>query len=487
MNPDEKGPEQIPVPPRFRSAVPDSGSVQEPQREDEQNQPDLEPKAPDAVREVSARAEEEPSAREGAKKVDVQRPARSEDETLDIKSNLLNSLELIGNNFSGIWVDDKSHEPSARALVDSEYRKMQENAYALTGESLNKKVRQQAKVEAEKDGKKVLTRKEFFSGERIAQQEKEETKRRIGAGVKVSWGSLSDAEKQKYTESKGSVSAGMKQYARDLEARRQELKKDGIDIPLDVYYNALYSGAEPQKAKRKGLFGGRVIINYSQREKDGKLVNPVFFDGKRKDFNAWADIEEHNLMLSIANDVRGKMADKYIIGRQKLFYRKIDVLSTIAKDITEKDTGAEVTLAGKKEEFRTVIASEKIDSELDALPDDLSIEQLDKKIKEAKETLEGRAKKLGDLIDSNEGSAILSALKLTPEEVADFKKSVQKGSGNRSEKIPVNFWNALMQKRFGIEKDHDILVEGVNSRRKKALQQEAAKALAEIREKIASI
>ncbi len=403
----------------------------------------------------------------------------NDEQILKLKENLAgSSQEMVGK-----WLGIGKMSPERMASIDASYTEMQKAAYGLTGESLDKRMRLEAVEEARRNGKKVISRKEFFSQENVAKAEKDETKRRIGAGVRVSWNSLSEDEKRRRILESGNIKEASKKYGKDLEARRQELKGGGIDLPVDVYYNLLSRGIEPQNLVKKGIFSKKIVMAYSHNNPEEKNT-PPFFKGDLNTFKAWAEGEKHNLMMDIRRDAGLKMGKEHEIGKQAWMNRKVNKLIDISADIVHSGVAPEVAAsAATREPFKEAMAVEKFENEVKVLSD----AEVKTKGEEVEREYKERISKMEKIVDDEACVAILSGLGLTPKEVTSFKKSVKAGAGDRLGKIPVRFWDSFMQQHREIKKEHDMRAKIIGARNKIIRQKEMEKNIAAVREKLATV
>lgn len=337
----------------------------------------------------------------------------------NLKNDLAGSLQELTTKWLGVKENEGKVAPELVASIDSSYSNMQRTFFKLTGESLDRKVRIEAKEEAEKEGGKIISRKEFFGEKNIAKNEEEERRRRIGVSIKDSWHRLPDQKMQKYVAETGSISAGQKKYARDLETKRQELQKKGIDFAVDVYYDLLSQGVEPQNAIKKGLFGKKIFIPRYATPED-KLKNPIFWSGNLKNFKDRTEGNNHDVMLSVKDNTRLQMEKVFIHGKQVWMDRKVRKIESITENIAKVEVNPEPINSRDNKAFEKIIESTKTENALELLSD----EELDFERSKLKKSFSERMGKVKKII-SEDCEPICKALGLTPEKSKDLIKAAK--------------------------------------------------------------
>jgi hypothetical protein len=177
------------------------------------------------------------------------------------------------------------------------YKKLNGLVFELTGRNLDRTVRNRAKIEAEAENKKIITKKEYFDYKKIAAAEKNMQVERWAAGVRSSWERVSDKEKQK-------IENGAKKYAAYLEEKRKKLEKKSIYISRDVYYELL-NEYRPQDIKIKGIFKKNIVLFHAR----SGSVAIIRLD----DFNKWAEQIQKNFTAVVKNDAAEELG-KYFSG-----------------------------------------------------------------------------------------------------------------------------------------------------------------------------
>lgn len=405
----------------------------------------------------------------------VDRPEETE-QVAELKNEFVNSLQRLVDE----WLKPGPVSPEAKPNIDSLYSETQRNYFKITGESFDKRVKDEAKIEAEKEGKEIMKRAEFFSEKKVAKNEEIERKRRVGSGIKVSWDRLPDKDMQKYVAENGSIDAGQRKYAKDLEAKRKELARKSINFSADVYYNLLAQGADPQYAKIKGLFSKKISI--PRYVAPGNKAKIPFWDGSLKDFNNEAARVDHDIMLSVKNMARARMEENYNQGRQRWMNRKISKMEKIAENVVGLKVDSASIASRDDKAFEKTIEKSAKEYELDALTD----EQLDVRGLEIENRRRERIARLKALSGEQGCSSILSILGLTAPEIAKFKKFVEEGTGTRPGKVPVGLWDSFLKKHEEINKEYNEQIGLVNNRKKIRRQQKIEKAIADVREKLAA-
>lgn len=174
-------------------------------------------------------------------------------------ANLKTELARVRNEIEGIIENPvrKEEKEAKEKLAKELYEKAKEITKAFTGEDLAEKIRGEAKKELEKEGYKVISKKEYYSQEKVARMEQRIQQRRWTIGIGETWSDLPDSEKQKYENN-------FKKFAEQLEKQREELAKklakNGTTLSRDVFYELLRAGASPQDIKVKGWFRKKVVL-----------------------------------------------------------------------------------------------------------------------------------------------------------------------------------------------------------------------------------
>lgn len=164
------------------------------------------------------------------------------------------------------------------------YEKIREKFEVATGSSLKDKASQRAKIEAEKEGLKITTKKEFLTEERLKQTEEKVKQREWSLVIRQRWESLSDKEKEKYfnkTDNRGDtavINSAILKFASELEVKREELEKKGISLPKEAFYQMMRQGFKPEAIKKRGFFkrlflGGSIEVPpLDKKDKRGSLI-----------------------------------------------------------------------------------------------------------------------------------------------------------------------------------------------------------------------
>ena len=156
------------------------------------------------------------------------------------------------------------------------YDKVKEVFEVATGESLEKIATEKAKIEAENEGLKITTIKEYRKEKTVETQDRIRQKER-SAVIKERWYMLSDEEKARYFDdgkdknNSAAINSARIKFAAELnkkiDAKKQELSKGekGIVISEDVFYELMKKGLKPEDMKKRGFlgrifFGGEIKI-----------------------------------------------------------------------------------------------------------------------------------------------------------------------------------------------------------------------------------
>lgn len=422
----------------------------------------------------------------------IKRPEEPPKEVEEDKTKIYAlKAELVGSltEMTSKWVEVKNADgkvsPEERMDVDSSYSKVQKVFFKLTGESLDRRARVEARAEAEKEGKKIVSRKEFFGEKNIADREKKEQMRRWGEGIRISWAGLSNKEKNSFNVRKeGNEPTGIRVYARYLEAKRKEVevKAKNACMPKDAYYNLLAGGFRPQDAVVKGIFRKKISM-YCPVSLDGDTAKgPGFQQWKLDYFKDKMDDKDNMTKDLIKQDALQRLEDVYNQGRQKWMDRKIRKVENITESIFKTEINPEPIDSRDNKSFEKTIEATKTDNEMDLLDED----QLGIKEREAKKKFEERTGVLEKLVDDKACISILSMLRLTKQEIVTFKEFVKKGTGSRPGKIPANLLGSFIDKRKEIKLEYDDQIKLISTKKEKIRQQKLERAFSEIREKLAA-
>lgn len=138
--------------------------------------------------------------------------------------------------------------------------------FKMKGEVLDDKARELAKAEAEKEGAKIITVKEFMSPERIKKTEEKVQQRQWSDAIKYRWEGLTPEEQAQYADEKGVPNKDKFAMFLDskLEELNKELSKQDLKISKDAYYKMMEHGygLEPERLMVKGFWGrlfGRAV------------------------------------------------------------------------------------------------------------------------------------------------------------------------------------------------------------------------------------
>ena len=348
-------------------------------------------------------------------------------------------------------------KPENKEKLDIAFVAAQGFYVEVTGRDLNKDIRDRAKTEAEAQGRKVVSKQEFFSPENVARTEKQSQQKRWAVGIQERWAALSDQEKQKY-------GAGIKDYANQLEDKRKNLEKKGFVFSKDVYYTLLREGFNPQDIKKKGWWSRKMIISSTEK---GKVVE---IDSK-KDFAAWTAKLQETFNATVKKESQEELEVKYKKGRAEWMKRKIrktgEVIIEAAGGKPSKATSPE----GKVESTASETAIENLDWEVEAAK---ITERYSNRMSEM-------AKLAGDVADKFKmpmnGEAGLVKLFTTGERGDDLPKDI----------IPERLLEAIRKKGQEIADDQSRALIGLNQKRLLAEQKMRDQMIKSIEVKLGSI
>ncbi|MFA5878490.1 MAG: hypothetical protein WC845_03950 [Candidatus Staskawiczbacteria bacterium] len=267
---------------------------------------------------------------------------------------MITCFEKDGNNIN---ITDKE-------ALDRRYGQLRGLHKEMTGgEDLNKRIREEAKIGAEKQGKKIVSQIEYFSPEHTAKVEKRVHEGKLTENIRVSWQGLSEKERASFNNEP-------RTYTKHLEAKRKELAEKGFNFSLDVFYAFAGGGYDDkiykiQDAKVKGWFRKRVVIPGA----DGKSLTL-----KKGEFDAWAKNEQDRFTQETKGLAEAALVKSYAKAksdylRRKLFTAKNILSDTVSGPKEEVSTFDDVAaegesreVGGNPEKFDEIVAEEEIES-----------------------------------------------------------------------------------------------------------------------------
>jgi len=300
--------------------------------------------------------------------------------------------------------DEKEETKTETSL----YNRAKEVFEAITGENLEKTVREKAKIEAQKEGFKVSTPKEY-RGEKIPEAQDLVRQKERSAAIKGRWDMLSDKEKTKYfgkTEDKNNliaINSARIRFATELkakiEAKKQELAKGekGINISEDTFYELMRRGLKAEDIKKRGFLGriflgGEIkILPLDKADDRGPLIKEKEYLSKLEN-----KIQE-NIKEAAQEEVERKIIEGQRRWRAKKQRHAREIIQETAKKYEEEK---KIELQTKEKFFHKITEKpksfekigdiekviKKVDSDIKIKKEQQKkIQELKKKIKQKKE------------------------------------------------------------------------------------------------------
>lgn len=200
------------------------------------------------------------------------------------------------------------------------FEKAKEVFEVATGEKLETIAKEKARIEAEKEGLKVISKKEFLSQERIEQTEGKILQKEWSSIIRDRWAGLSEEEKQKYfgeaKDKKDSaiINEAVKKFAGDLENKRQSLEKNGILMPREAFYQMMRDGLRPEDIKKPGLwkrlFGKQIEIPPLNKKRKGYLLS-------KEELKKEVEETKQKITERISGEAKEALDEKVRIGQQR--------------------------------------------------------------------------------------------------------------------------------------------------------------------------
>ena len=243
------------------------------------------------------------------------------------------------------------------------FEKAKEVFEVATGEKLETIAKEKAKIEAEKEGLKVISKTEFLSQERISQTEGKILQKEWSSIIKDRWAGLSEEEKQEYFgEAKdkkypATINEAVKNFASDLERKRQSLEKNGISMPREAFYQMMRDGLKPEDTKKVGLwgrlFGKEIKIPPLSKKRKGYSLS-------KEDFKKETEETKQKITERIKREAKEELDEKVRTGQTKWRGRKQRSAKEIIQE-TAKKYKAEKEEAIKPEEPEKIAKKSKIE------------------------------------------------------------------------------------------------------------------------------
>lgn len=281
------------------------------------------------------------------------------------------------------------------------YEKAVEPYREITGENLKEKSKEKAKIEAEKEGLKLMTKQEFLSEKRIKDTEEKVKQREWSAAISYRWSNLSDKERARYIGENGKQD--ISKFATELEEKRQGLAKKGINLSRDAYYQMMKEGLQPDQMKIRG-FWGRLFIGSQIEVASLYWKEPL--NMSKKELGNWAIKSEARSIDYAKREAQRELDQKVVEGQKRWRGKKQKCTRDLIGEVVQK---IEIERR-EKEQAKKKEAVQKPKIEISSRKEMEKIrKQVEADIKKRKEA----QKKIQDLIKKRKKNKLL-----TPEEIA---------------------------------------------------------------------
>ncbi|MBU3934667.1 hypothetical protein KKC00_01750 [Patescibacteria group bacterium] len=317
-------------------------------------------------------------------KEEVEQKRKEEEKVAELKNRMVKSFNEVlsqtqDNETGKIEINNKEK-------LNSSYKQARDIFKELAGEDLNNRVKTEAKMEAEKDGEKIFSKKEWFSLERIAKAERLGRIRKRKEAVQHAWNNLQPKKKAEFRGcwNIAPLDAGEKRmaFSQYLENKRKELSKKGFFLSRDAFCEGLTATTfNIQDIKVKGLFFKKALLSPGEKGKS------------KKEFSILSKKFANDFDENVREEANKKIEKMYEEGKDKLLRRKIkkatELVFTVAEFNDYKEALRKMGLKGKKDLAKKIEeiagpSKENIDWEAEKNKIEKGYEE---KIKEIRKTL----------------------------------------------------------------------------------------------------
>lgn len=256
----------------------------------------------------------------------VPAPAKNQDLGFDkIKSQIENILKDI----------QQARAKGNRKVEDALYTEAQKFFKQMTGEDLIKKAKEESMKEFESEGFGTSPKGDVFSEDNFNKQLEIFRSQQQSFGLKKAWDMISPEEKRSYQDD-------ISVFVSDIEKKRTDLSRGGLNVSKEVFYN-MVAGGYMFAGIKKSLFSGKIKIPVllgegaykyaalSQKEFDNLIntlqilfdliarqavedkLNKKFLNGKRR-WNQRLKRNMRELLLNEINKIEDKKRNEEMIG-----------------------------------------------------------------------------------------------------------------------------------------------------------------------------
>lgn len=200
---------------------------------------------------------------------------------------------------------------------------------SLIGKDFNNEVKAKGAAAAEAQGKKIITKEEYFSPERQAATRKDAQRNQWAEGIKAAWKSLGEEEKK--------AEGNIDKFGFKLEAARRTLKEEGVELSADQYYRLFKEGYDPRTISRKRFFG--------RKTEDGRLfgagVEMENLKGEKiafklEDFKSQMNALQSEVNQDLDRETAERMREGYKWGKSRWLKRKLSAAGNLIEDATSE-------------------------------------------------------------------------------------------------------------------------------------------------------
>ncbi len=226
---------------------------------------------------------------------------------------------------------EEAREKKQEEAENNLYERAVEPYREITGENLKERAKEKAKIEAEKEGLRFMTKQEFLSPERIKNTEEKVRQRQWSEAILYRWNNLSDEERLRYVDENGKQNIG--KFATELEGKRQGLEKKGINLSRDAYYQMMKEGLQPDQMKVRG-FWGRIFIGPEIEAPSLYWKKPL--DISKKELGNWATKAEAKSIDYAKREAQRELEQKVAEGQKRWKEKKQKCTRDLIEEVAQK-------------------------------------------------------------------------------------------------------------------------------------------------------
>ena len=252
------------------------------------------------------------------------------------KNELVDNLEAI----------NKAREKKDRTAERSLLEKSEMSFEIAEGKNLKERAKEKAKIEAEKEGLRLMTKQEFLSEKRIKDTEEKVRQREWSSAILYRWSNLSDKERAKYVDENGKQR--ISKFATELEEKRQGLAEKGINLSRDAYYQMMKEGLQPDQMKVRG-FWARIFIGPEIEVASLYWKEPL--NMSKKELGNWATKAESRSIDYVKREAQRELDQKVVEGQKRWKEKKQKCTRDLIGEVVQKiETERRANEEAKKKE-----------------------------------------------------------------------------------------------------------------------------------------